>query len=60
MNIVKKIDKYLSEGKEEEYKKFFKKKLKEFGVSSPGELDKKKRKQFFNEIELEWKGEKGD
>jgi len=41
--------------KQKEYQEFFKKKLKKFGVSSPSELDEKKKKDFFNEIELEWK-----
>ena len=40
----------------EDYKAFFDKKLKKFGVKSPGELDKAEKKKFFNEIDKEWKG----
>jgi len=40
---------------ETDYQKFFQKKLKEWGVKSPAELDKDKRKKFFSEIEKEWK-----
>jgi len=43
---------------EESYKEFFNKKLKEYGVSSPDELDDEKKKEFFNMIDKEWKGEK--
>lgn len=39
---------------DDEYEKFFRKKLKEYGVKSPDELSKKKQKQFYNEIEKEW------
>jgi len=55
MKIVEKIDNYLSE---ETYKEFFAKKLKEAGVSSPAELDDAKKKEFFDMIKKEWKGEK--
>ena len=52
----------LGEGKEsgnkEEYQKFFNSKLEKYGVSSPAELDDEKKKEFFNEIEREWDGEK--
>lgn len=36
---------------DDHYTEFFNKKLKEYGVKSPDELSKKKRKQFFDEIE---------
>jgi len=39
-----------------EYDKFFRKKLKEWGVSSPAELSDDDKKKFFAEIEKEWKG----
>jgi hypothetical protein len=55
MRILEKIDNYLSE---ETYKEFFSKKLKEYGVSSPNELDDSKKKEFFNMIDKEWKGKK--
>ena len=41
-----------------EYQKFFQKKLKQFGVKSPEELSDAKKKEFFNQIEKEWKGKK--
>jgi hypothetical protein len=40
--------------KQEAYKKFFNEKLKEFGVDSPGELDDKKKKEFFNAVQDGW------
>ena len=55
MKILEKIDNYLSE---ESYEEFFKKKLKEYGVKSPAELDDDKKKEFFNMIDKEWTGEK--
>ena len=45
------------EGTKEEYKKFFDKKLKKFGVKSPAELSDEEKKKFFDEIDKEWKGE---
>lgn len=56
MNILEKIDRYLSE--ESEYQKWFAKKLKEAGVKSPAELDDAKKKKFFDEIDKKWKGKK--
>ena len=44
----------LDEGKKSEYIKFFQKKLKKWGVKSVSELDKDKKKKFFDEIEKEW------
>jgi len=42
-------------GDKEEYQKFFEKKLKEHGVSSPNEFKtEKEKKDFFNEIDKEW------
>ena len=41
---------------EQSYKEFFDSKLKEWGVKSPAELDDKKKKEFFNMIDKEWKG----
>lgn len=48
----------LKEEKETEYQKFFKKKLKEWGVESPAELDDDDKDDFFKEIDDEWDGEK--
>jgi hypothetical protein len=56
MKILEKIDNYLMS--EESYEEFFNKKLKEYGVSSPAELDDDKKKEFFNMIDKEWKGKK--
>jgi predicted restriction endonuclease len=38
-----------------DYQEFFQKKLKQWGVKSPAELDKEKRKKFFAEVSKEWK-----
>jgi len=43
---------------ESEYQTFFKKKLKEYGVSSPAELSDEEKKKFFNQIEKEWTKDK--
>ena len=45
----------IEEGDKEEYQKFFKEKLDKYGVKSPAALDDEKKKQFFDEIEKEWK-----
>jgi hypothetical protein len=54
---MKNFQDFLDEGSQEEYKKFFDKKLKKYGVKSPAELDDEKKKKFFDEIEKEWKGD---
>ena len=41
---------------ENEYEKFFKKKLKSWKVKSPAELSDEDKKKFFDEIDKEWKG----
>jgi len=41
-----------------EYRKFFQEKLNKYGVKSPDDLNKNKRKKFFDEIDREWKAEK--
>jgi len=43
---------------ETEYQKYFQKKLKEHGVSSPAELSGDAKKKFFDEVDAGWKGEK--
>ena len=46
-------------GDKEEYQKFFEKKLKEHGVSSPAELKTdEEKKKFFDEIDKEWDADK--
>ena len=44
-------------GDKEAYQKFFKAALKKFGVSSPGELEGDKEKEFYNYIDKNWKGD---
>ena len=46
------------EGVETEYQKFFKKKLEKYGVDSAAELSGEDKKKFFDEIDVEWEGEK--
>ena len=41
---------------EEKYKEFFARALEKFGVKSPAELDKEKRKEFFNYVDKNYKG----
>lgn len=50
----------LSEGSKEEYEKFFRAALKKFGAESPADLDDEKKKEFFNYVEKNYKGEKTD
>ena len=40
-----------------EYRKFFKEKLKKYGVKAPDDLDEEKRKKFFDEVDREWKAQ---
>lgn len=40
-----------------EYQEFFRKALEKFGVDSPAELDDKKKKEFFNYVDANWKGD---
>ncbi len=44
-------------GGKEAYQKFFNSLLKKFGVSSPSELEGKKRKDFFNAVDKGWEGD---
>lgn len=41
-------------GDGDEYEKFMRKKMKEWGIKSPRELSRSERKKFFKEIENEW------
>jgi hypothetical protein len=45
---------------EEKYKLFFAKALKKFGAESPAELDKEKRKEFFNYVDKNYKAKNED
>ena len=60
MKLLEKIDKYLQEQEEKsvEYKAFFEKMLKKYGVKSPAELKGDKKKQFFDEVDKGFKAEK--
>ena len=44
-------------GDKEEYEKFFQAAMKKFGVSSPDELDDEKKKEFYNYVDANWKGD---
>ena len=44
-------------GDKEEYQKFFRSALKKFGVSEPDELDDDKKKEFYNYVDANWKGD---
>ncbi len=56
MDILNKLSNFINE--ESEYQKFFNKKLKEFGVSSPAELSDADKKKFFDAVDKGWRGEK--
>ena len=61
VNDNKKLQKVYEDSiltEETAYQKFFNKKLKEAGVSSPDELSAEEKKKFFDMIDKEWKGEK--
>ena len=52
------IDKWIPEGGDKEsYQKFFMKALKKFGVNSPDELEGEKKKEFFDYVDKNWKGD---
>lgn len=52
-NLLEKIEMFTEE-KDSEYQKFFKKKLKEFGVDDVKDLSKEDMKKFYSEVEDEW------
>ena len=47
----------IADGDKEAYQKFFNKAMKKFGISSPDELEGDKKKEFFNYIDKNWKGD---
>ena len=49
--------KAMSEEEKTAYQKFFQSALKKFGVQSPAELDGDKKKEFFNYVDKNWKGD---
>lgn len=58
MSVSEKYLSALRENGEKEYMDFFKSKLAKYGAMSPDELSEEKKKQFFDEIDKEWKGKK--
>ena len=44
-------------GDKEEYQKFFRMALKKFGVSEPDKLPDEKKKEFYNYVDANWKGD---
>ena len=44
-------------GDKEEYQKFFNSALKKFGVKSPAELEGDKKKEFYDYVDKNWKGD---
>lgn len=58
MSVISKIEFLLGDDLLPEataFENFFKKKLKKWGASDPGEIPKAKRKKFFAEVDKEWK-----
>jgi len=45
-------------GSSEAYDKFFRAALRKFDAEDPGDLSKEKRKEFFNYVDKNWKGDK--
>jgi hypothetical protein len=45
------INDSITEEEKDKYEKFFRASLKKFGVKSPAELDKDKKKDFFNYVD---------
>lgn len=56
-NFAEGFNFFEAEGDEEAYKKFFNAALKKFGVSSPDELEGDKKKEFFDYVDKNWKGD---
>ena len=54
---LKKALKSEATGDKEKYEKFFKAALKKFGADSPADLDGEKKKEFFNYIDKNYKGD---
>jgi len=44
-------------GDKEEYQKFFNAALKKYGVSSPDDLEDEKKKEFYDYVDANWKGD---
>ena len=54
---MKKLNIKEATGDKEKYEKFFKAALKKFGADSPADLDGEKKKEFFNYIDKNYKGD---
>ena len=50
--------KKVAEEKDQDYKEFFKSALKKFGVSEPDQLEGKKKKEFYDYVDANWKAKK--
>jgi hypothetical protein len=55
---VNAIDNMLRLNEMSAYQKFFKSRLKKWGVKSPSSLSPEKKKEFFNSIDKDWKAKK--
>jgi len=60
MDLLEKIDIYVGGEVNEEsgYQKFFKGKLQKAGFDSVADMSDQEKKDFFNMVDKEWKGEK--
>jgi hypothetical protein len=56
---MKSFKQYINEKAETDsaYEAFFQKKLKQWNVDSPEELSDEKQKEFFDEVDKEWKAD---
>ncbi len=57
MDLMERLDMFLgcAVNEETEYQKYFKAKLKEFGVESPDELEDSEKKKFYAAVDKGWK-----
>jgi hypothetical protein len=58
MDLKRRLKLFMLEKEESEYQKFFKEKMKKYGVSSPAELSDDDKKKFFDEVKADWAKEK--
>lgn len=59
-SLIKQMSEYndLNEDDKAAYKAFFNKTLKQYGATSPSQLDDEKKKEFFDKIDKGWKAKK--
>jgi hypothetical protein len=55
--VTQESSKVETAGDKDEYQKFFRMALKKFGVTEPDELDDDKKKDFYNYVDANWKGD---